>query len=448
MKIPPLIWACAALCLGAGEACRAADDLTGVADQLQRLRQQNEQLQQQLRQQQDLIEQLNQKLARVEAAQQGSSNQLDALKASLAPAPSASGAALGSPLKFGAVTLSGEAGVAIFHQASEGEFNHADLRVDEAKLFVDANVWQDVYFYSEINLITREASDENLHLGELYVDFENVSALWHEERLLNIRAGRMYIPFGEEYQTRYAIDNPLITHSVSDIWGVDEGVELYGSKGPFRYAVAVQNGGHPLLRDYNSDKSVAGRLSYAPTAWLNLSASGMRTGDLSAANDKLSGVWFANGFFRPIGSSQVTTFHADLAEADAQAHWRQTVLKAAGGYARYGDNDQPASNSRNLYYYYAEAVQGLTDKIFGAARFSEVVAPQGYPLTGLGDYGEYFLDNSSMTKSLWRLSLGLSYRWSRDLIFKTEYSFENGRLMDGSKRDHENLLGAEVAVRF
>ena len=106
----------------------------------------------------------------------------------------------------------------------------------------------------------------------------------------------MYVPFGEEYLSRYAIDNPLISHSLSDLWGVDEGVELYGKVGPVRYTMAVQNGGIPDTLDYNDDKSVAGRLEYDPARWLHLSASGMRTGDLQVSGDQLSAMWFGNGF--------------------------------------------------------------------------------------------------------------------------------------------------------
>ncbi len=75
---------------------------------------------------------------------------------------------------------------------------------------------------------------------------------------LNVRVGKMNIPFGEEYQTRHAIDNPLILNSVSDFWGYDPGVEIYGALGKFSYVVAVQNGGGNGVQDDNDDKSVSG----------------------------------------------------------------------------------------------------------------------------------------------------------------------------------------------
>jgi hypothetical protein len=77
-----------------------------------------------------------------------------------------------------------------------------------------------------VNFATPEENDLSLRFGELYLDCEDVSRLWGQDRMLNLRVGRFYIPFGEEYLDRFAIDNPLISHSVSDLWGEDNGVEL------------------------------------------------------------------------------------------------------------------------------------------------------------------------------------------------------------------------------
>src|SRR5437660_1192004 len=163
-------------------------------------------------------------------------------------------------------------------------FPKGDFRVDEAKLFVETPVFEDVYFYSEINLMRRESSDLTVQLGECYLDFENVSKLWNREGWMNLRVGRLDIPFGEEYIYRDAIDNPLISHSLTDFWGVDEGVELYGTVAKVNYVLAVQNGGAQVARDFTADKSVTVRLGGDPTKWLHVSASAMRTGDLDVAN--------------------------------------------------------------------------------------------------------------------------------------------------------------------
>jgi hypothetical protein len=100
------------------------------------------------------------------------------------------------------------------------------------------------------------------------------------------RPSRFDIPFGEEYLYRDAIDNPLVSHSVSDMWGIDEGAELYGSRGHIDYVLAVQNGGHPSLKDGDQDKAVVARVGVEPRTGLRFSLSGMRTGDIDPVDDE------------------------------------------------------------------------------------------------------------------------------------------------------------------
>jgi hypothetical protein len=368
-----------------------------------------------------------------------------------APAPAAEPrlepeSAPASGFSLGKVNLSGEGGVGFFESGSDGQTPNNEFRVDEARLFLDAPVWKEVYFYTELDLATREENDLSLRYAELYLDFEDVSQLWGRDRMLNLRAGRFYIPYGEEYQDRFAIDNPLISHSVSDLWGEDNGLELYGALGPVSYVVAVQNGGPSASRDFTGDKSVSGRLGYDPANWLHLSVSGMRTGDLSVQRDMVSAVWFGNGFFRSLGSSNTTLFHTSLVEGDAQVRLQQLRLKAAGGYINYGDNDPNGSNDRDVYYFYTEGTQNLTRKLYAAARFSEVFAHNGFPIVGNGDMGEYLFDE--LTIQYWRLSLGLGYQFSRNLVIKGEYSFNRGRESDGTPRDHQDLFALEAVCRF
>jgi hypothetical protein len=291
---------------------------------------------------------------------------------------------------LGKIHLSGEGAVGFFHTGSEGQFPNSEFRVDEAKLFIEAPIWNDVYAFGEINLVTREDAKEHLRIGELYLEFENISRLWKRDGQLSLRVGRLDIPFGDEYLTRDAIDNPLISHSLSDIWGVDEGVELFGAIGKLHYVVALQNGGYPTMRDFDADKSVAGRLSYDPLDWLHLSASAMRTGGLNAEDDFLSEVWFGNGFIRSLGSfTTATTFEAQVYEGDIRVRLPAGHVHAAGGCLRYDDNDTAADNRRDVYYYYVEALHQFSKKFYAAARWSHVLAADGFPLVGHGDFSEF-----------------------------------------------------------
>jgi hypothetical protein len=408
---------------------------TNWEEQIRLLQQQNSLLQEQLQKQNKSIDSLEKKVGDLEAA-----------KGETAPAngetPEKSG------FNLGKVNVSGEGGLAFFNTGSQGFAPHSEFRVDEARLFVEAPVWKEVYFFGEADFATREDTDLNLNVGELYLDFEDVSQLWGRDGQLNFRIGRMNIPFGEEYLTRYAVDNALITHSVSDLWGFDTGVEIYGGLGKFTYVAAVQNGsGKNGVQDFDGDKSVAGRIGFDPNHSLHFSVSGMRTGNLDAAGDFISALWFGNGFFQSLGGPGTTKFHANLVEGDLTARWSRWLgghITAFGGYARYGDNDPAANNGRDIFYYSVEGVQNLPRKFYVATRFSEVLCADGVPIMGLGN-GDYF---SSLTKDLWRLSLGAGYRFSDQLQLKLEYAIERGKTLSGESRDHEDFLGTEATFKF
>jgi len=420
-----------------------AQDAEELKKEIEELRQQNRLLQQQLQQQREMIDQLSSNVSGLVQTNEQRQTDLRALKASVENLPAPPEKSKG--LSLGNVLISGEGAVGIFDSQSAGRYAHAPFRVDEARLFVDAPLWEDVYFYGEVDLQTREeqVDDEGVYLGELYLQWENLGKFWDQDQMLNARLGQFYTPFGEEYQNRFAIDNALISHSLSDLWGLNAGLELYGSYKHLSYVVAVQDGGISTLTDYTSDKAVSGRIGYDPASWLHFSVSGMRTGHLSAANDMISGEWFGGGFFSPLNPTHATIFQASMAEADVQAKWKGGYVRLAGGYADTDDNDATADDHRDIYYYYAEALQRLAPKFYAAARWSQIIAPGGYPI--LADTTTFpFLS----TSDIWRMSLGLGYRFNDHLLFKAEYSFEQGRLSTGGFRDHENLFAAEAAFKF
>jgi len=392
---------------------------------------QNRQLVDQVRAQQKQIDELRSRLDR-----------LDEPGAPSRPLPSASESGR-------QIRLSGEVGVGFFDSGDDGNQPNSEFRVDDARLFVEASVWKNVFFYGALEITTREANDEFFHVGELYVDVEN---LWSAGRdhTLSLRAGRMNLPFGEEYLVRNALDNPLVSHSLADIWGIDEGVQVYGTIGPVRYNLAVQNGGHPTLDDFDSDKSITARLAYDPTAQLSLSASVMRTGTINVAGDETTEAWFADAFFRAIGPpGAATSFEVELAELDAAYRWKTGHLKGSYGWAKYRDNNPAADYSRDMTYYSVEGFQYVTSRLFAAARYSAIDAPGGYPLAGQGDLGKYFYNPfGPLTKDLRRLSVGVGYRFADPLVWKFEYSWEDGHLVNGTKRGDADLLSSLLGIRF
>lgn len=352
------------------------------------------------------------------------------------------------------VRVGGEMALGFFSTGSAGQFPKSEFRVDDSKVTLEAAVWKNVYFYTDLNLLTRETGTDNFQFGELYVELEGLADRWGHPDLLSLRFGSINIPFGEEYLLRGPMEDPLISHSLSDIWGPDEGVELYGKAGAFQYVLAVQNGGLSQLHDYNADKSLTLKLGWDPLAWVHLSASAMRTGELNTVSpvtsvgDNLSALWFANAFFRALGPAINTThFSVNLYEADAVAHWSSGHVSAALGQARFDDNDPLVNDSRRLTYGYLETVQSLTDQLFGAVRYSEIQAPGGYPLAGWGSPGTYFY-RPSLTEELKRMSLGFGYRFGPPLVLKLEYSWESGHMINGTPRNHEDFFGGQIGLKF
>lgn len=439
-RITSAIVACVALSVAGGRAAEV------TSAQVQELIEQNRRLQEQVRAQQQTIDTLNARIGEIQKASERHERELRGIEGRIDRAAPA--ASLPGGNREQEVRISAEAGLAFFKTGSEGPFPKSEFRADDPVIAIEAAVMKDVYFFTDLRLLTRETNAENFQLGELYVDFENVSAHWGQPGLMSVRAGRINIPFGEEYLVRTPIANPLISHSLSDIWGTDEGLEIYGKLGPASYVLAVQNGGVSRLRDFNADKAIVGRVGWDPIPWLHVSGSLMRTGELSATQDYLSELWFANGFFRAIGSlGRTTAFWVNLAEADAKARWRTGHVSGAFGQARYNDNDRRGPNPRRMRYGYLEQVQSISERLYGAARFSRIVAPKGYPLAGGGAAGEYFF-SPVFTEELRRLSVGIGYRFGPPLVLKFEYAWETGRERTGDKRDGENFLGAELAVKF
>jgi len=450
MTIPGTVhWGGVLLVIMLANKAVGAEDPAATREQFLLLQRQNAQLQQQLQKQQELIDSLARKVSEIQDVNARRDRDVGDLKEQVQEEKGGGGKSppSGQAFHLGKVDISGEGGVAFFNSQSQGQTPNAESRIDEARLFIEAPIWNNVYFFTELDLAEPELTDLNLRAGELYLDFEDISQLWGRDRMLNARVGRFYVPFGEEYLNRFAIDNPLVSRSLTDIWGRDEGAELYGTLGRVQYVVAVQNGGPSTSRDFTGDKSVAGRVSYDPKPWLHLSASGMRTGDLDVKLDGTSELWFANGWFRPLGSPNTTTrFHANLVEGDMQVHLSGTQLKAAGGYVNYGDNDTAANNDRDVYYYYVEGTQNFTRKFYGAARMSQIFAHNGFPIVGNGNMGTY--NFGVLTSDYWRLSLGLGYRFSPNLLIKGEYSFNQGREVGGTPRVDEDLFALEAAFKF
>jgi hypothetical protein len=428
----------AGLTLAPGVGPAGAKEVTD--QELGELLAQNRDLQQQVQKQQKQIDELRQRLDKLQNASARPEPEFSP------PRPEPEPPARVGSLVSGAgheIRISGETGLAFFSSGPDGAYPKSEFHVDEARIFLEAPVWKNVYFFTGLELATRESGDGYLRAGELYADIEDVLASGRDARL-SLRIGRFNIPFGEEYQYRSVLTNPLITHSMADLWGYDTGVQLYGSLGRLQYNFAVQNGG------INRDKSLTARLSFDPVKSLHLSASAHRTGTVDAMDDVFSSIWFGGGFFGALNPAVTTrTFKADLFEFDATWLWKGGHIRAAGGTAQFDEDNGTADNSRRFHYYSLEAEQQIVDRLYGAARYSEVRVPGGYRLMGEGDAKDYFWNPyAPLTTDLQRLSVGLRYQFGPPLVWKLEYSWERGHLVNGLLRDAEDLFSTEIGIKF
>ena len=429
-SLPPIRWSIFVAAIFLTTALPLAAQTNTLTDEIRLLREENALLQKQVRQQGEQIGDLIQKVGSLESTrviEGGNDKPL-----------------LDSKSGLNKFNLGLEGGVGYAATGPDGSIPDGKFRVDEGRIFLEAPLWDDVYFFGELVLATAEQQsyDSSVELGEFYAEFENISKLWKEDSQLNARLGQMYIPFGEEYISRNAIDNPLITHSIVDFWGVTPGVEIYGDLGKFTYVAAAQNGADGEASP-SGEIAVAGRIGYDPNEHWHFSVSGMSSGEVKA--DDFSAMWFGNGFFHSIGSASTTRFHAEALQGDLTRRWKSGHLGANLGWAHYGDNDSAGRNTRDVYYYSAELVQNLPKKFFVATRWSQVFCENGIPIVGYGESSDY---SASLTTALWRLSLGLGYKFSDRLVLKAEYSFEQGREWGGDKRKHENFFGTEAAFKF
>jgi len=445
--VPVSLWsafACGGFAAGAGGTHAAeSTSITISAEEWRAVREENRELRALLTAQQEQIDALRREFAGLRSAA------TDEPSTPPAPPPAIVERPTVRALLDSRVILSGEVGVALFAGGADTQFPNEEFRVDDAKLFVEAEIARNIYLFTGLDLTIRETQDEFFRLGESYLEFAELPAPWGGDAAWTVRAGRVALPFGEEYQRRGVMANPLITHSLADLWGIDEGLAAFGNIGEFDVTLAVQNGGHRTQHDFHRDKALVARVGYSPARGWRLSASAMRTGKLDRAADSVSEVWIGNGFFRGIGGAATTrTFGAELAQIDASYAWRTGEARAAYGRAWYDDDDTAADNRRRLAFYSLEGRQVLAGDVYGAVRFSRIsVDGGGYPLVGLGTFGDYLFSNN-FTDHLWRLGVGLGYDPTDRLRLKLEYTWERGRQTNGSVRTDSDQLAAAAGVKF
>src|SRR5260221_8836772 len=116
-----------------GPGLLVGEDASELREELRQIRQENALLQKQLEQQQRTINSLSKTVNDIQAASGKSEHDLTAepRQASDMVAPTTSSL-------LGKVNISGEGGVGFFKTGADGTSSHGEFRLDEARLFLDA----------------------------------------------------------------------------------------------------------------------------------------------------------------------------------------------------------------------------------------------------------------------------------------------------------------------
>ena len=91
------------------------------------------------------------------------------------------------------VIISGSGAVAFFSGDARSGFSEDAFRVDEARLFIDARLMPNAFFFSELVIQERQTDQTQVGVGELYIDWENPLARHLGKDRLNLRFGHTHV---------------------------------------------------------------------------------------------------------------------------------------------------------------------------------------------------------------------------------------------------------------
>ena len=345
-----------------------------------------------------------------------------------------------------------------YDTASGGTKDTGGFEVKESSLFIEADVWEDIGFFIELQT-NRLGKDDSLfsRTGEVYAHFRNVQIF--NDTSVNLKVGRFDIPFGEEYLWQDSIDNPLITNSVAYPYGWDEGVLLYGDVGSFGWIGAISDGTDARSIEENSDKAYNFKIFSNPTEQLYLSASLM----LNGGNTK-SAFEFGGSHFQPVGASHFSSLgksasrevDSSLFQLDARHNFRlgtrEGYLAAFFGVAE--QDDVQREFDRELRWFSIEPYLQLSPNWYTVLRYSEIGtydSQEGYHFDGkvlAGGNSAFGYD----TKRFQRLGVGLGWTPNPRVRGKLEIGKDRFELIDATTlpvdSDSRSFVGVEFAVGF
>ena len=354
--------------------------------------------------------------------------------------------------------ISGFGAAGYYDTGSAGTRDNGGFEVKEASLFITADVWENVEFFTELqtNRLGKD-NDKFARTGEVYVHFLDISLA--DAVTVGLKIGRIDIPFGEEYLWQDSIDNPLITNTAAYPYGWDEGVLVYGAFRSMSWIAAITDGTDDRSQEENSDKALNVKVYGSPIKALELSLSVMTNGDVSK-----SAIEFGGSHFRPVGIAHESTLgispstevNADLIEVNAKYEFslgnHRAYLALSLGSADADDSD-PLFD-RDFQWYSIEPFLQLNNNWYALLRYSEIGTydgDEGYHFDGktfAGGNAAFGYD----TRRFQRLSAGLGWTPNPHVRAKFEIAKDWFELIDVSPFEPNNedrgFVGLEIAVGF
>ncbi len=295
----------------------------------------------------------------------------------------------------------------------------------------------DVYF--DFYMSSRPHPDY-MQGGQGYMLFKGLPKRLKEYRALDwffhymdVKAGAFEIDYGDAHYRRsnngMVQQNPLIGNYVVDPRATDIGVELIGATTPLKWLVGVGSGTYKGHFDDGSGYSVHAKLWGDPYPGLRSSFSIYHSnhsgdgpgwpenngtaGDLFVTNRSggpYAGVFGggdAPGQLLPGAGQLVTAAQADLT-------WRRSPLELYGyfGWVQDADinGDQPGSPKESWFYYAAEGIYNITDRLYLAARYSGAAASS--------------IDDHSSDGFISRIAMGGGYWFFDTVLIKMELVYQ------------------------
>lgn len=353
--------------------------------------------------------------------------------------------------------VSGNADVGFLNGDANTPFSEGRWAVENLRLFFDIDLpmtpipgskslFNQASLFFEWDLY-REAELEN-QAGSMYLRLDGLFS----QKALNLKVGRMPIPFGEEYQRFHEArpSNPFLSFTASSPYGWDEGAQLFGELGEGRlaYVFSIGNGDNGTDSNSDAEPQWTGRLSVRPTPWAKLSLSALRTGELRVGAWELGGTHLYTVGFPGTGSAAAyqdgvlvvdPSFTVDTTDAWqgdlmlTPVPWGDLWLSFGRAHLR---SKGASSFDRDLSFGAAELVIKLAEllpvspSLYIAGRFSTVGtfdSEEGYKfemMNGANSVG-YNISRADI------ISAALGYRLSQELTLKAEYSLFDIDLVDG-----------------